>query len=145
MLRGLVGRTAGTKLMKHTYTVLSLITLLAATACCTKESSASGKMGTRLALSKPADQEMVQGGSNKVAVSIQRTGFAETVHVTFSNLPSGVTVMDEAILPGDSSRDFVLVAAPDAGVVEDRIVTVQAKGAGINTSQTFELTVKPRA
>ena len=111
---------------------------------CTKESAASGRSGTRLALNKPADQTMQQGDSNKVAVSVDRTGFADAVNVKFSNLPAGVRVTEESIPAGDSSRDFVLVAAPEAAVVTKQIVTVQARGQGIDTSTTFELTVKPK-
>jgi len=111
---------------------------------CTKESAASGRSGTRLALNKPADQTMKQGDSNKVAVSVDRTGFADAVNVKFSNLPAGVRVTEESIPAGDSSRDFVLVAAPEAAVVTKQIVTVQARGQGIDTSTTFELTVKPK-
>lgn len=132
-------------LMKHIpFAVLSLVALLGSVASCSRESAASGKAGTRLALSKPADQAMAQGESNKVSVSIDRTGFAEAVRVTFSNLPAGVTVTEDSIPPGDSSRVFVLVASPDAGIVDKRIVTVKAQGAGITTSQTFELSVKAK-
>lgn len=130
--------------MNHsTSAVLSLV-LLTTLAGCTKESAASGTGGTRLALSKPSNQTLTQGESNKVAVSVDRTGFAEQVRVSFSNLPSGVSVADTTIPPGDSSKDFVLVAAADAEVVDKRIVTVRAEGAGIDASQTFELTVKSK-
>lgn len=132
--------------MKHTaFALPSLVALLVATAGCTRESSASGKAGTRLTLSKPADQTLVQGESNKVTVSIDRTGFAESVRVAFSNLPPGVSVTEDAIAPGESSRAFVFVAKPDAGIVDKRIVTVTAQGAGISTSQTFELSVKSKS
>jgi len=118
---------------------------LFALASCSKETAAGGRANTRLALSKPANQTIQQGDSNKVAVSVDRTGFADPVKVSFSNLPMGVKVTEDSIPAGDSSRDFVLVAAPDAALVEKQLVTVHARGNGIDLSQTFELTVKPRS
>lgn len=117
---------------------------LIALASCSKETAASGRANTRLALNKPANQTVKQGDSDKVAVSIDRTGFADAVKVSFSNLPMGVKATEDTIPAGDASRDFVLVAAPDAQVVDKQIVTVHARGNGIDLSQTFELTVKPR-
>lgn len=133
--------------MKHISFIfaVSLLTLLGATMSCSKESAASGPAGTRLALIKPADQRMAQGESNKVTIAIERTGFADPVQVTFSNLPEGVHVVEDAIPAGDSKKDFVLVAAPNAAVVEKQIVTVKVMGSSITTSQTFELTVKAKS
>lgn len=120
------------------------VALLIASAGCSKETAAGGRGNTRLALNKPANQTIKQGDSNKVAVSVDRTGFAEAVKVSFSNLPTGVKVTEDTIPAGDSSRDFVLVADPTAAVTDKQIVTVHARGNGIELSQTFELTVKPR-
>lgn len=126
-------------------TAVSLFSLLAFTPGCAKESAASGREGTRLALTKPSDQTVTQGESNNVSISIDRTGFADAVTVAFSNLPRGVRVDDTTIPAGDSSKNFLLIAAPDAAVVTKQIVTVQVKGSGITTQQTFELTVKPKS
>jgi hypothetical protein len=126
-------------------TAVSLFALLAFTPGCSKESAASGREGTRLALTKPSDQTLTQGESNDISISIERTGFADAVQVSFSNLPRGVRVDESAIPAGDNSKKFVLIAAPDAAVVTKQIVTVQARGAGITTPQTFELTVKPKS
>lgn len=131
--------------MKHIPFTLSLLTLLGATMSCGTQSSASGPAGTRLALTEPGSQSMTQGESNKVAIQVARTGFADAVRITFSNLPDGVRVDGDTIRAGESSMDFVLVASPTARVVDKQIVTVKAQGANITTSQTFELTVKSRA
>lgn len=122
----------------------SLFTLLGATTSCSKEAAASGPAGTKLELTKPFDQTITQGESNKVAVSIDRTGFADPVQVSFSNLPVGVTVDGNSIPSADEKKDFVLIAAPTATAVNKQIVTVTAKAAGLTTSQTFELTVKAK-
>ncbi len=129
--------------MKHISSILALsfITVLGATMGCRGESAASGPSGTRLALSTPADQRMAQGDSNKVAISIDRTGFGDAVTITFANLPEGVRVDGDTIPAGDSKKDFVLVATPTAKIVETQIVTVTAKGSKISTSQTFKLSV----
>jgi hypothetical protein len=123
--------------------VLVVATLFALGGC-NKESAASGRSGTRLALDKPANQTIKQGDSNNVNVSVDRTGFGDAVKVSFSNLPAGVRVTGDAIPAGKDSLDFVLVAAPDAAIVDKQIVTVKATGQGIDLSQTFELTVKPK-
>jgi hypothetical protein len=129
--------------MKHISIAAAISLGLLVFSGCGTESSAS-RGGSRLALTEPVDQSMLQGQSNRVAVAIARTGFADAIRVTFSNLPQGVRVDGDTIPAGDSSRDFVMIAAPDARVVNRHIVTVQAQGAGITTSQTFELTVGPR-
>lgn len=133
--------------MKHVSfpIVISLLAALFGTMSCAKESAASGTAGTRLALTKPADQRMAKGESNKVAIAIARTGFGDAVRVTFSNLPDGVSVEADSIPAGDSQRDFVLIAAPTAAIVERQIVTVKAVGSSITTSQTFELSVKSKS
>jgi hypothetical protein len=131
--------------MKHIPLAISLLALLTATMSCGTQSSASGDAGTRLALNEPGNQSMDQGASNKVAIHVARTGFADPVRITFSNLPEGVRVEGDTIRAGESTMDFVLVASPTARVVDKQIVTVKAQGAKITTSQTFELTVKSKA
>ncbi len=126
------------------FVAASLFALLVATASCSKEASASGPAGTKLDLSKPSNQTITQGGSDKVAISIDRTGFADPVQVSFSNLPVGVTVDGTSIPSADENKDFTLIADPTAPVANKQIVTVTAKGAGLTTTQTFELTVKAR-
>jgi len=126
------------------FVAASLFAVLGATASCTKQASASGPAGTKLDLSKPSDQTITQGEANKVAISIDRTGFADPVQVSFTNLPAGVTVDGNSIPSADENKDFSLVAAPTAPLVNKHIVTVTAKGASISTTQTFALTVKAK-
>lgn len=111
---------------------------------CSKQSEAAGRAGTVLALNDPSNQTITQGESGQVAISVDRHGFADAVQVAFSNLPTGVRVQETTIAAGDSRRDFVLVAAPDAQIVDKHIVTVTARGSGAAPTQTFELTVKAR-
>ncbi len=123
---------------------VSLLSLVAVTGC-SKKTEAAGREGTMLALKDPSDQTITQGGSDTVSISVDRHGFADAVQISFSNLPSGVKVAEDATIPaGDSSRDFTLVAAPDAQIVNKQIVTVTARGAGAMPTQTFELTVKAK-
>lgn len=122
----------------------SLLTLFTV-AGCAHQATATNRDGSRLSLKEPADQTIRQGESNRVAVHVDRDGFGDVVKVQFTGLPRGVTVQEDTIPAGDSSRDFVLVASTDATIVERQIVTVHANGNGMNTTQTFELTVKPRA
>lgn len=127
------------------YLTISSAALLIAMISCKGGSSAGSSAGTRLALSEPSNQSMAQGESKKVAIHIERTGFADPVRITFANLPSGVRVESDTILAGDSSREFVFVASPTAAVVDKQIITVTAKGSSISTSQTFEISVKSKA
>jgi hypothetical protein len=120
----------------------ALLSLLAVG--CNKQAEAGGRQGTMLALNDPSDQTITQGASNPISISVDRHGFADAVQVSFSNLPTGVRVQESAIPAGDSKRDFVLVAAPDAQIVNNHIVTVTARGSGAAPTQTFELTVKPK-
>jgi len=112
---------------------------------CAHQATATNRNGSRLTLNEPSNQTIRQGETNRVAVHIAREGFGDAVKVAFSNLPRGISVQEDTIPAGDSSKDFTLIASTDAAVVERQIVTVQANGAGMNTMQTFELTVKPRA
>mgnify|MGYP000858273094 CR=1 FL=1 len=87
----------------------------------------------------------MQGGTNKVLVTIDRKGFDGEVRIDFDGLPSGVKVAEqERIAPSDVMRSFTLVAKDDAPLVEHRVVTVEAKGGGAEVRQTFELSVKPK-
>ena len=130
--------------MLRTFVVVASLLSLLASAGCAKKSTASSRDGTRLSLKEPKDQTIKQGDTDRVAIAIDRVGFAEPVKVTFSNLPQGVRVEEDTIPAGDESKDFTLIAAADAVPVDKHIVTVHARGNGIDTAQTFELTVKPR-
>ena len=130
--------------MLRTSVVATALLSLIATAC-SKQTEAAGPGGLRLGLTDPADQTITQGESNEISISVDRQGFAEPVQITFSNLPRGVRVDEGTIPAGDNNRDFVLIAAPDAQVVEKQLVTVTAKGGGAAPTQTFELTVKAKS
>jgi hypothetical protein len=122
---------------------MALLAFLGA-ASCSKESSASSG-GSTLTLTKPSNQSMTQGTSNRVAISIDRKGFADPVKIAFSNLPNGVTVAEDMMPSGEDHMDFTLVASPTAAVVEKQPVTVTATGrGGAQVKQTFELTVKAK-
>lgn len=123
---------------------LCLLLAFGATSACSKEAAASGTRGTRLSLTQPSNQTVTQGESNKILISVDRTGFAGPVSIALTNLPRGITAEGDTIPSGETSRNVVLVAAPTAEVVDNRIVTVTVKGADISLTQTFELTVKAR-
>lgn len=57
--------------------------------------------------------------------------------------PRGVTAPVGGSIPaGDSSREFLLAAAPDATVVADHPVTVTASARDMRVTQTFKVTVE---
>ena len=131
-------------MLRSTACIASLLTLFVA-AGCAHQATATNRDGSRLSLREPNNQTIRQGESNRVAVHIDRDGFGDPVKVQFTGLPRGISVQEDTIPAGDSARDFVLVASTDAALVERQIVTVHAAGNGMNTTQTFELTVKPHA
>lgn len=118
---------------------------LLATACALGPSAvATGADGTRLALFKPANQWLKQGGLNQINLIVQRTGFRDAVEVKFVNLPKGVRVDGTSLAEGEATRDFVLIAEPDAQIVGAHPVTVEVRSHGLTTSQVFELHVKAK-
>lgn len=117
---------------------------LVATACALGPSAATtGPDGSRLALFKPANQWLKQGGLNQVNLIVQRTGFRDAVEVKFLNLPAGVRVDGTSLAEGESTRDFVLIAEADAQI-GSHVVTVEVRSHGLTTSQVFELHVKAK-
>jgi len=108
--------------------------------CSEKEAHGSGE--TKLELTAPASQSIRRGETHPVAIQIDRDGFEGSVEIAFSNLPRGVTVPVGGSIPaGESSREFVLAAAPDATVVANHPVTVTASARDMRVTQTFEVTI----
>jgi hypothetical protein len=130
--------------MPRTSVIAAALLALLTVPACTKQSEAAGRGGTMLALKDPSDQTITQGSTNDVSISVDRHGFADAVQISFSNLPTGIRVEETAIPAGESQKQFRLIAAPDAQIVNKQIVTVTAKGAGATPTQTFELTVKAK-
>ena len=52
---------------------------LAVFPACSKTTEAGGRDGTALQLSDPANQEITQGATSDVGISIDRKGFADAV------------------------------------------------------------------
>jgi hypothetical protein len=124
--------------------IVPALTLIFASGCGEKRTVT--KEGKELTMLKPANQVMAQGETNKVNITIRRTGFEGEVKIDFDNLPRGVSVAEDGrIPPDDFMRAFSLVAADDAPPVEKHVVTVHAKADDLKVTQTFELTVKARA
>jgi len=131
-------------MLRSAVVVASVLSMLMV-AGCAHQATATNHNGSRLTLNEPSNQTIHQGETNRVAVRVQRDGFGDPVKVSFSNLPRGISVQEDTIPAGDTAKDFTLIAATDAVVVERQLVTVHANSSGMNTVQTFELTVKPRA
>ena len=127
------------------YTSLATVFCLIASSCALGPSAeAQGSDGARLALFKPSNQWMSQGGTNRITVIVERTGFSDDVDVKFLSLPKGVRVDSATIPENDSSKEFTLVASPDAEVVTNHPVTIEVQSHGLTTSQTFQLSVKAK-
>jgi hypothetical protein len=111
-------------------------------------STVKGPGDKALKLTKPADQTLTQGDSNKVKVSINRDKFDDAVELRFENLPKGVKVepeKDVKIAAKETSTEVTLVAEKDADVVSNHEVRVTASGPGdMKVTENFKLTVKDK-
>jgi hypothetical protein len=108
---------------------------------CSSDESATGK---KLSLVQLTSQTLRRGETNKIAIVVTRSGFDDEVVIEFVDLPAGVKVIEEGRIPkGDNLRNFTLHADNDAALVANHHAKVKAKGPeGLETSQTFEITVK---
>jgi hypothetical protein len=108
---------------------------------CSSDESPSGK---KLSLFQPTSQTLRRGETNKIAITVTRRAFDGEVVIEFVDLPSGVKVIEEGRIPKDDNlRNFTLHAANDAALVANHNAKVIAKGPeGLETSQTFQITVK---
>jgi hypothetical protein len=130
--------------MPRTPVLAAALLALALFPACSKQSEAAGRNGTALGLGDVKDQTITQGSTNDVGISIDRKNFADAVQISFDNLPAGVRVEGKEIPAGESRKDFRLVAAPDAALVTNHLVTVSARGSGAALTDTFQLTVKAK-
>jgi hypothetical protein len=127
----------------------SAFVLLAAAAfvpSCGK-STTEDASGRKLTLVAPADQNVKQASTEKVAIAIVRRGFDGPVEIDVDDLPSGVSMLGgtHAMIPaGSLTTDLTLLAEPNAKPVRDHKVQVNAKGPdGLKVTEYFRLTVAP--
>jgi len=102
--------------------------------------------GTKaITLTKPSNESITQGGTQKVNVSISRKGFNDAVKIEFSGLPTGVTVEDKDLtIAKDVDKSSVNLKAADDAKVGEATVTVKVSGGGLDASEPFKLTVKAK-
>jgi len=100
--------------------------------------------GAKLTLIQPAPQTLKRGETEKIAITVGRSGFEGEVKIEFVDLPSGITVVEEGGVPKDDNiRTFTLHADNKANLVENHEAKVKAKGPeGLETFRTFKITVK---
>lgn len=132
--------------MKRIITCMLAPALIAfAAAGCSKD-TAKDAQGKELTLVRPASQTLEQGKTNGILLVISRRGFDSPVKIDFDNLPKGVKVAEDEVIPaGDTTRTFTLVAEDDAALVSKVLVRVEAKAEGLKATETFELTVKAKS
>jgi len=107
--------------------------------------SVRGEANTKLTLSKPSDVTIRRGDMQKVDLKIYRRDLVGEVSVAFSDLPSGVSVVDsnEKII-GDAGT-FTLKASDGASLVDNSVVRVTATALnGMSVTQNFDITVKDK-
>lgn len=127
-------------------TLIGLVAIVVAGAVGCERTSIRGASGKRLTLYKPADQTLVRGENNPIAIVISRERFSSSVKIRFENLPKGVTVVEKKeIAPLLDRAVFTLHASPSADLVSNNEVRVVAEGPdGLAVAERFLLTVKDR-
>ena len=102
-----------------------------------------GTGGTKLGLTAPANQWLKQGQSNAITIHINRDDFTGPVDIEFSNLPAGVTIANPGpVATGDFLKDYTLVAAADAPLVKQHVVTVTASARDMPPILTWPISGK---
>jgi hypothetical protein len=113
-----------------------------------KKTTTEDAAGKKLSITQPVNQTLKQGETNKMDVRIDRDKFNDTVDIAVSGLPAGVSASGGptfSIKPGDEKVELVLVAQPDATLVNDHVATVTASAMGLApVTQTFKVTVKAK-
>ncbi len=116
---------------------------LAAFGC--ERTTVEGPEAQKLTVVKPADTTIERGSTAEVAVAIERENVAGPVTVEFSDLPDGVTVVDETAEIEGEERTFVLQADESAALVGDQIASVTLSGPdGMTATEEFRITVRDR-
>ena len=101
-----------------------------------------GTEGKKLGLTAPGETTIKQDGEEKITVKIKREKFDDTVDLTFSDLPDGISLKDKnpKIAKGSESETFVLVAAKDAKPKEGHKAKVSASYGDMKVGP-FEFTI----
>jgi hypothetical protein len=128
--------------MRRAALTLASVAVFALCGCSTDENP----KGWKLSLLKPMDQTLRRGATNKIAITVVRSGFDGEVDVEFEDLPAGVKVIEDERIPGNENiRNFTLHAGNDADIVGNHVARVRVrgpKGTNLETSETFQINVK---
>jgi ABC-type glycerol-3-phosphate transport system substrate-binding protein len=120
------------------------LTGLALAAC--SKSAVSGEAGAKLTLYDPSAVVLQRGGEAKAVIKIARRAVPGDVKIAFTNLPSGVELVDtDAKIAGDDGT-FTLKASDSADLVENTVAHVTATGPDrIGVTTSLAITVKEKA
>ena len=131
--------------MKIVTRCAAMIALLVAVFGC-EQTTVEGTGGRKLTLSQPSSQTLKRGETNTISISITRASFSNPVEVKFSNLPKGVSVVEDKKIGTDqNSGTYTLHAAPDADLVANHVAKVTVEGPdGMTATETFQITVKDK-
>src|SRR5437868_2182129 len=90
----------------------TLVMCVMCTAC--KETTVEGTGAKKLTLVKPMDTSVKQGQTTKISIAVKRTGFDGPVTVDITDLPKGVTLVDNAKEIEGNEKTFVISASDTA-------------------------------
>lgn len=123
--------------------VLTVLAMLSAVGC-QSEDTVEGTQGRALTLTAPEPVTLRRGEIVSVPLTIERTDLDQEVSVSFSQLPDGVSVVDEDKNIVGTEGTYRLQADDDADLVANHRaqVTVTAVDTEIAVSQPIEITVE---
>lgn len=130
-------------MLKHMLTTTLAASALVLTACASTTST--GGDGARLTLVEPADQTLVRGETNDLAILIRRSNHSGPLALDFDDLPDGIEVVQEdpRVDDGGSMATVTLYAEPDADLTEGHPVRVTARAEnGLEVSEWFEISIR---
>jgi len=110
-------------------------------------SGATGKSEVKkLTLKAAAEQTIKQGGTDELAIKIDRSNFNDPVTIRLNDLPKGVTCdKTELVIPAGSNEVKVTLKAAADAETGDYSVKIDAQAPGIDENvQTLKLTVKDK-
>lgn len=112
---------------------------------CNKGATVMGATGSELTLQPPSSFTIERGGTATAEIRITRKALAGEVSIAFSDLPSGVEVVDSTSRIVGETGVYTFRASDTATLVERSAARVTASGAGnISVSQPLAITVKSK-
>ncbi|MFP4139010.1 MAG: hypothetical protein ACOCXY_00820 [Planctomycetota bacterium] len=123
---------------------LALSAALIAVGCDDGETTVEGENKTALTFYDPADVTITRGETAELTLKIKRTKLDDEIAVDFTELPPGVSVVNEDKNIVGNEGVYRLQASMDADLVSNHQAAVSIKAAekGVGVTKKFRITVE---